>query len=131
MQTLPDHFLEEKSKSTNQQLGKNTNQYIHKLVFELAKNTKEISFCVIPDLGVCEYSGIADFLEKNIKKQGSQILHIVRMFEDELNFSEFIKKFPIHQGVNVFIGEENILPFLKDYSIILKPILLNGNLGYI
>ena len=53
------------------------------------------------------------------------------MLEDEINFAQFIKKLPINQGLNVFIGEENILPFLKDYTILLKPILINGEVGYI
>jgi|GEM_PF-1246543 len=48
------------------------------------------------------------------------------MLEDKKNFIEFISQFPISSGVNVFIGEENIMPFLKDYTIILKSILING-----
>lgn len=131
MQHLPDHFLEEDTQKKSVQSGKNFNQYIHKLVFELAKNTKEISFCVLPESGICEYSGIADFIQRNQKRCGNDILHVVRMLEDELNFAEFIKKLPSHHGVNVFIWEENILPFLKDYTIILKPILFNGEVGYI
>lgn len=131
MQHVPDYFLEEQNKRHDHQVGKNLNQYIHKLVFELAKNTKEISFCVIPENGICEYSGIADFIERNQKRCGQDILHVVRMLEDEVHFSDFIKKLPTTHGVNVFIGEENILPFLKDYTIVMKPILINGEVGYI
>jgi hypothetical protein len=42
------------------------------------------------------------------------------MFEDKFSFSDFIQNLPMANGINTFIGEENILPYLKDYTIILK-----------
>jgi hypothetical protein len=53
------------------------------------------------------------------------------MIEDKFNFTSFIQSLPISEGLNTFIWEENILEYLKDYTIILKPISINWNLWYI
>jgi transcriptional regulator of heat shock response len=53
------------------------------------------------------------------------------MFEDKFSFSKFIKSFPIHNQINVFIWEENILPFLKDYTIIIKQINIDWKIWYV
>ena len=53
------------------------------------------------------------------------------MLEDKNNFIEFIENLPLSQWVNVFIWEENIISFLKDYTIILKPVIFDWNLSYI
>ena len=53
------------------------------------------------------------------------------MLEDKPHCIDFIAHLPASPGVNIFIGEENILPYLKDYTIILKPILINEVVGYI
>jgi hypothetical protein len=56
MQHLPDHFLEQESKDKRSDSIKSLEEYIHRLTFELAKNTGEISVCVIPEKSICEYS---------------------------------------------------------------------------
>jgi transcriptional regulator of heat shock response len=53
------------------------------------------------------------------------------MLEDKFNFANFIQDFPISEWINIFIWEENILPYLKDYTIIVKQINIDGNIGYI
>ncbi len=131
MQHLPDHFLEEQGKGPQTHSVKSLEEYIHRLTFELAKNTGEISFCVIPEKSICEYSGAAHFLEKNLKRLGNEVFALIKMCEDKPHFIDFIKHLHIEQGVNVFIGEENILPYLKNYTIILKPIIINDMVGYI
>ncbi len=130
MQQYPDYFLEEGKKMRNESISEIT-EYIHTLVYELAKNTWEVAFCFVADTAVHEYSGIADFISKNQRRLGEGICNIIRMIEDKKNFRNFISWFPIREGVNVFIGEENILPYLRDYTIILKPILVDGKVGYI
>lgn len=130
MQQYPDHFLES-SKSEKKQSLSDLTDYIHTLTYELAKNTGEIAFCFVWDSSIHEYSGIADFISKNQKRLGEGICNIIRMIEDKKNFRQFVTSFPIREGVNVFIGEENILPYLRDYTIILKPILVDGKVGYI
>jgi transcriptional regulator of heat shock response len=130
MQQYPDHFLGTKHTHKNESLSELAD-YIHTLVYELAKNTGEIAFCFVKDSSIHEYSGIADFISKNQRRLWEWICNIIRMIEDKKNFRNFISGFPIREGVNVFIGEENILPYLRDYTIILKPILVDGKVGYI
>lgn len=130
MGQYPDYFLSEQKKSVNENF-KDFSDYIHKIVFELSKNTGEIAFSVIPEKSILEYVWISNFLESNQKRLWNDIFNIIRMLEDKFSFIEFIKKFPINEWVNVFIGEENIIPFLKDYTIIIKSILINGEVGYV
>jgi len=54
------------------------------------------------------------------------------MFEDKFSFMKFIESLPINNpGANIFIGEENILPFLADYTLIIKPVQIDGDLAYV
>lgn len=131
MKESPDHFLEEKN---NMQLESDTiklSDFVHKISFELAKNTREIAFFIVPEKHICEHCGVATFLKKNHKRIGDDIYNIIKMLEDKKNFSNFIENFPIHAGVNIFIGEENILPYLKDYTIILKPLQIEWQKWYV
>ncbi|MDA9128954.1 hypothetical protein N9J72_00560 [Candidatus Gracilibacteria bacterium] len=131
MQQTPEYFLEEKNKHFHAKSLKDFSDFVHSLVYNLAKNTKEIAFFVLPDKHVSEYSGVAQFLERNHKRLGDDIFKLLKMLEDKPNFSHFISGFSISAGVNIYIGEENILPYLKDYTIILKPIEIDGDIGYI
>lgn len=130
MQQYPDYFLEAGKKVKSDALSE-ISDYVHTLVYELAKNTGEVAFCFMEDWPIHEYSGIAEFILKNQKRLGEGVCNIIRMIEDKRNFRNFISSFPICDGVNIFIGEENILPYLRDYTIILKPILVDGKVGYI
>ena len=122
MQQTPEYFLEEKNTAFQAKSIQEFSDFVHNIVYNLAKNTKEIAFFVLPEKHVCEFSGVATFLERNHKRLGDDIFMLLKMLEDKPNFSSFISGFPIKSGVNIFIGEENILPYLKDYTIILKPV---------
>jgi transcriptional regulator of heat shock response len=130
MQQYPDYFLGEEKKYVKENY-KELSDYIHQIVFELGNMTGEIAFCVIPEKSILEYIGIAHFISQNYKRLWQDILNVIKMLEDKRSFIDFISQFPISSGVNVFIGEENIMPFLKDYTIILKSILINGEVWYI
>ncbi len=131
MQSSPEHFLHE----SNSRLWKtdltNLNDFTYKITYELAKNTKEIAFFILPEQKICEYSWISTFLEKNNSRLWDWIYSIIKMIEDKFNFTSFIQSLHISEGLNTFIWEENILPYLKDYTIILKPISINWTLWYI
>lgn len=131
MSETPDHFLEEKSSMSIGSDIVKLSDFVHKITYELAKNTREIAFFLIPEKHISEHSGVATFLRKNHKRIGDDIYNIIKMLEDKVNFSSFIQGFPIHEGVNIFIGEENILPYLKDYTIILKPLSIEGQKWYV
>lgn len=122
MESTPEHFLEEKNIQSVADDIRKFSDFTHQIVFELAKKTREIAFFIIPEKHICDSSGIATFLKKNHKRMGDDIYSVIQMLEDKPNFIKFLSDFPIHDGVNIFIGEENILPYLKDYTIILKPV---------
>lgn len=130
MQHSPDHFLEEKTKKDDLDT-KSLNDFIYKVTTELAKNTNEIAFLIMEEDLVLEYSWISSFLKRNYERIWNSIFNIITMLEDRKNFINFIKALPISHWVNVFIWEENITPYLKDYTIILKPIMINGKIWYI
>lgn len=131
MKETPHHFLEEKNNISLENDITKLSDFIHTISFELAKNTREIAFFIIPEKHICEHAGVATFLKKNHKRIGDDIYNIIKMLEDKKNFTKFIQWFPLHDDVNIFIGEENILPYLKDYTIIIKPIIVQWNTAYI
>lgn len=131
MQQTPEYFLEEKNSSFAAKSMRDFSDFAHSIVYNLAKNTKEIAFFVFPEQHISEYSWVSLFLERNQKRMGDDVLMLLRMLEDKPNFSEFISAFPVKSWVNIFIWEENILPYLKDYTIILKPIEIDHEVWYV
>lgn len=131
MQATPDHFLEESVSNKKTDNIKNLNDFIYKIIFELAKNTNEISFFIVEEDSILEYSWIANFMKKNNKRMWEEVFNVIKMLEDKENFTRFIKQLPTSPWVNVFIWEENVTPYLKDYTIILKPVIINWKVWYI
>lgn len=130
MESTPEHFLQEKNVTNKNDFIK-LSDYIHTISKELATNTNEIAFLNIPNRHISEYSGVSSFLEKNHKSIWNDIYNIIKMLEDKFNFLKFIEKFPLTNWVNVFIWDENFLPFLKDYTIILKKVIIDWEIWYI
>jgi transcriptional regulator of heat shock response len=129
MEETPEHFLPEKNLQ-----NKNINNlwdFWNNLTYELAKNTSEISFFIVPDSNIIKYSWTGNFLENNHKRLWNSIFSIIKMLDDKESFSKFITSFPINPWINIFIWEENILPFLKDYTIIIKKFLIAWKVAYI
>ena len=77
------------------------------------------------------YSGIWHFLENNHSRLWNSIFSIIKMLDDKDSFLNFIKSFPINSSIDVFIWEENILPFLRDYTIIIKKVYIDWMEAYI
>ena len=131
METSPDHFLQQSNVSLWEERIEKLSDFTHKISFELAKNTNEIAFFIIPNKHIIQYNWIWTFLEQNHKRLWDSIFSIIKMLEDKFHFSKFITSFPINNWINLFIWEENILPFLKDYTIILKQVNIDWNIWYI
>jgi len=132
MEESPNHFLQEKSLDNSKwEQIKALADFVHKITYTIAQNTWEIAFFILPDKNVMEYSWISNFIKKNRKKLWEDIYMLIDMLENKFDFIKFMQDFPIKNGVNVFIWEENILPYLKDYSIILKPIKIDNKIWYI
>lgn len=131
MMQTPDFFLQEQNQVSWKDDITKLADFIYKITYELGKNTWEIAFFIIPEKHICEYSWLSSFLEKNHKKLWDDIYSIIKMFEDKINFTNFIKSLEIRPTVDVFIWEENIIPYLKNYTIILKSISIEWNIWYI
>ncbi len=131
MKEMPNHFLEAKDVKMKSNDVKTLEDFIYNITSELAKKTGEISFFISESNGILEYSWISHFLENNYKMLGNSIFSIIKMLEDKNNFIRFISSLPLNEWVNIFIWEENIIQFLRDYTIILKPIVIDGNVWYI
>lgn len=131
MKEMPNHFLEAKDVKMKSNDVKTLEDFIYNITSELAKKTGEISFFISEKNGILEYSWISHFLENNYKMLGNSIFSIIKMLEDKNNFIRFISSLPLQEWVNIFIWEENIIQFLRDYTIILKPVIIDGNVWYI
>jgi len=131
MQSTPDYFLQQNNIQIWEDKIERLSDFTHKISFELAKNTNEIAFFVVPEKHIVQYSWIWVFLEQNHKRLWDSIFSIIKMLEDRYSFSKFITSFPLNNWINLFIWEENILPFLKDYTIILKQVNIDWKMWYI
>jgi hypothetical protein len=56
MKEVPNHFLQEENLKLDKNDIKKLVNISHKITFELAKNTKEIAFFIIPEKHISEYS---------------------------------------------------------------------------
>ncbi|MDD2907082.1 MAG: hypothetical protein PHH98_00430 [Candidatus Gracilibacteria bacterium] len=130
MQQSPEHFLQVKNDTKDSNIN-NIWDFSNKISYELAKSTSEIAFFLVPEKNIMNHSGSGIFLENNHKRLGDSIFSIIKMLEDSKSFINFITNFQLNSGINIFIGEENILPFLKDYTIIIKKIIIDGNISYL
>lgn len=130
MEQSPEFFLEEKN-AYNTNTIRELSDFLYTLVHKLSCNTWEIAFFILPDKHICEFYGIANFLEKNKSKLSDDGINLIKMLENKPSFSSFIANFPLHNGVNILIWEENILPYLKNYTIVLKDIEIDGSVWYI
>ncbi len=131
MKEMPNHFLEAKDVKMKSPDVKTLEDFIYNITSELARKTGEISFFISENNGILEYSWMAHFLENNYKMLGESIFSIIKMLEDKNSFIRFISSLPLQEWVNIFIWEENIIQFLRDYTIVLKPVIIDGNVWYI
>lgn len=119
MQKNANYFLEVEEVKNNQKV-ENFYDLANKITFDLANKTWEISFFIMPENNFLEFSWSGNFLENNYKRLWESIFSIVKMLEEKQNFIKFINSHSLKNGINIFIWEENILNFLKDYTIIIK-----------
>jgi hypothetical protein len=53
------------------------------------------------------------------------------MIEDKIRFMQFLNDLTLKNWINLFIWEENNLNYLKKFTIIIKPIIVNNEKWYI
>jgi transcriptional regulator of heat shock response len=130
MTETPSHFLNENNIELWNNI-KNISDYIYNITNSLSSSTEEISFFSIPKSNILWYSWISSFIKKNKKNYLNDSLKIVEMIEDRIRFMEFLNSFVLKTWINLFIWEENNLNYLKNFSIIIKPIVVNNEKWYI
>ena len=130
MEETPNYFLNSNNINFKNDV-KTFEDFIYNITFELANNTKEIAFFISPETQVVEYNWIYNFLSRNYKMLWDWIFPIIKMLENKFDFINFIKSLQVNPWVNVFIWEENIISYLKDYTIILRTVVINWNTAYI
>lgn len=131
MKETPNHFLENKDLKMKNQDIKTLEDFIYNITSELSKKTWEIAFFISEDNWILEYLWISNFLENNFKMLWKNIFSIIKILEDKKNFIKFISSLPLNPWVNVFIWEENITKFLRDYTIIVRPITIEWKVWFI
>ncbi|MCT4617667.1 MAG: DeoR family transcriptional regulator [Candidatus Gracilibacteria bacterium] len=132
MKARPDYFIAPVNQNLfNYDGNASLENKIHSIVYNLANATKEIAFLVIPEEGISRYAGVPHFIEKNQKAFGENVLNIIKILEEKNSFIAFIKSLGASEQVSVFVGEENMIAYLKDFSIIIKKINLSGKTGYV
>ncbi len=131
MSDSPSYFLKWENIELIDKNIKTIEDYIHKITQELSKNTQEITFLWLPNKNILIYSWVANFLRKNHKKMWDSIYSIIDILEDKHSFIKFINTHKMNLWVNILIGEENLIPYLKDFTLIIKPIHINGEIWYV
>lgn len=131
MEQVPEYFLAVENIENKKWTINNIWDFADRITFELAKNTSEIAFFAVEEKNIMKYSWSWKFLENNHKRLWDSIFSIIKMLDDKDSFINFIKSFPLNSSIDVFIWEENILPFLKDYTIIVKKVYIDWAKAYI
>lgn len=130
MTQTPEHFLSSEKKVYHSSV-QSFYDLAKRLSFEIAQKSEEIAFICYPREKMFEFSGTGKFLEQNHERMGNSIFSIIKMLEDKENFMSFLDRFKIQDGMNIYIGEEAILPYFKDYSIIIKKLKISDKETYI
>lgn len=131
MKETPSYFLDSPNIKIKNNDVKTLEDFIYNVTFELSQKTWEISFFILEDDSINQYSWVSNFLKNNYRFLWESIYSIIKMLEDKKTFIKFISNLPLNHWVNVFVWEENITPFLKDYTIVIRPIQIEGKVGFI
>ena len=66
MKQSPDYFLHKENINNLWKIINRLDNFTYKITFELAKNTKEIAFFIIPEKNIIQYCWVWDFLEMKL-----------------------------------------------------------------
>lgn len=131
MDELPSIFLEKNEQKQLSAREGMIDDILYNLVERLTNTTHEVTFACIPSEWVLTYLGITHLLENLSESQKQDAYHIIRFLENKKTVINTLEFLDISSKVSVFIGEEHIGWDLKNSTIIVKKITLNGHVGYI
>jgi len=109
-----------------------TRERVYDAVNLLSRATGNASFATVPDNRRTFYLGMSNILRQpefiNDPIRASQVLEV---FENNDNFVNTLHSLDIDDSVKVFIGEENIIPQIQSYSIIVTRYNIESYKGFI
>lgn len=99
---------------------------LYTIVYNLSKATKTLSFLSFPNRWILKYCWFSSLSEDFSKAT----IDIIKMVEEKDHFIEFTKTIS-KKDLDIYIWEEDILSYLKDYTIIIRKINIEWEEGYI
>ena len=107
---------------------KKTKQKLYDTVSILANATQNVSFATLPDKRQFFYIGISHILKQpEFMAEPEKATKVVEMLEHEL--ANLLSHMDIKEEVNIYIGEENILPEFQSCSLLALPYSHQGFSG--
>lgn len=131
MKQIPYYFLWERSSIEEIENGNRKEYMIYRLTSELAKNTGDIVFFFKRDGSLFCVQGIAYFLEKNYKFLWNEWFQLIAFIEKREEFVNFVRNLLLRRGVNVFIGEDLFPEVLRNYSFLIRRVIIERDIGYL
>lgn len=128
---MPNMFLEAEQLLDQKLEEDKIDDTLYLLVSKLTKTTWEITFASIPEQNKNYYLWLSNFLQKNTILLWEQVYNVIKVLENKYNFIDLLSNLDISNKVSVFIWEENIIPDLESYTMIVKKIEINWNYWYI
>lgn len=131
MEHMPKIFLEWEEDYQERLNREKIDDMLYLLVSKLTKTTWEITFATVPSLNRNYYLWLSNFLEKNSVLLWDQVYNVIKVLENKYNFVDLLNSLEVSNKVSVFIGEENIIPDLESYAMIVKKINIEWNNWYL
>ncbi|EKE27386.1 MAG: hypothetical protein ACD_3C00215G0004 [uncultured bacterium (gcode 4)] len=131
MEHMPKVFLEWEEDLQERLLREKVDDTIYFMVSKLTKITWEITFATVPGLDKNYYLWLSDFLQKNTESLWDQVYNVIKVLENRYNFIGLLNNLDIWNKVSVFIWEENIIPDLESYAMIVKKINIEWHDWYL
>lgn len=108
-----------------------TKERIYDAVNLLSRATNNVSFATLPDNRRTFFLGISNVMRQpefmNDPMHASQVMEVL---ENNDNFINTLRSLDIDDSVKVFIGEENIIPQIQSYSIVVTRYRVNDFEGF-
>jgi len=131
MEHMPKTFLEWEENYQDRADREKIDDMLYLLVSKLTKSTWEITFASVPAVNKNYYLWLSNFLEKNSTLLGSEVYNVIKVLENKYNFIDLLNNLDVGNKVSVFIWEENIIPDLESYAMIVKKINIEWNEWYL
>ncbi len=131
METMPGIFLEAEESYKQKVENNRIDDILYALVSRLTKITGEITFASIPSLGASYYVGLSNYIDRNKWMIGDEMYQVIKFLENKHQFLDILAGLDINSKINLFIGEENLIPELETSTMIVKKINVNDYDGYL